>query len=331
MNTISLSQGSGGIESNKLIGELFFSRFDNEILRKAEDAASLDLEKIAFTTDGYTVSPPEFAGGDIGSIAVCGTCNDLAMVGAQPKYLSAAFILEEGLEIALLERIADSMARELKSVGAKIVTGDTKVVPRGSVDKIFITTSGIGTRKAEDISASALQNGDAIIVSRSIGAHGATIFAAREGMGFQSDLKSDCAHLWPAVDALLKAQIPIRAMRDATRGGLAAVLNEWARQSNVGIEVAEQNIPISREVRGICELLGFEAYNLACEGTFVLCVDKEYIQAALDILKNSTACREAAHIGYVTEAHLGMVSIANPWGSRRYMEYPSGELLPRIC
>lgn len=315
-----------------LIHNLFYRHFGNEILLRSEDAAVLNMQgKIAFTTDSYTVTPLFFSGGDIGRIAVAGTLNDLAMMGAKPLYLSCAFMLEEGLSYETLERIVISMKEELSQSGAKIVCGDTKVLPRGSVDQIFINTSGIGEIMTEGISSHNLQAEDVILVSRDIGAHGATILASREGIELQSDLCSDCAVLWPAVKALIDEKIAIKAMRDATRGGIAAVLNEWAMASEVCIEIKEQMIPISDEVRGICELLGMEPYDFANEGTFVLAVASQDALRAQEILRRFEISTNAQVIGNVTLQKPGRVILHSPWGTTRYLERPKGELLPRIC
>jgi len=284
MNRIQLSHGGGGEETNALIHDLFYRQFGNEILERAEDAAVLDVGgKIAFTTDSFTVSPLFFGGGDIGKLAVAGTVNDLAMMGAQPRYLSSAFIIEEGFDFADLERIVESMAKELAKSGAKIVCGDTKVVPRGGVDGIFINTAGVGEIVREGISAQNLHEGDVIIVSRDVGRHGATVLMAREGLEVSADLQSDCETLWPAVEALIEGDISISALRDATRGGLSAVLNEWAQSSDVCLEIEEAAVQISDEVRGICEMFGFEAMDFANEGTFVLAVAPMHAAFAVEI------------------------------------------------
>ncbi|MBN2869369.1 MAG: hydrogenase expression/formation protein HypE [Campylobacterales bacterium] len=330
MRRIQLSHGGGGEEMGALVRDLFYRHFGNEILLKSEDAAVLEVNgKIAFTTDSFTVSPIFFSGGDIGKIAVAGTVNDLAMMGARPLYLSCGFMIEEGLEVEVLERIVSSMAAELAVSGAAIVCGDTKVVPRGAVDKIFINTSGIGEIVCEGISAHALREGDLLLVSRDIGAHGAAILAAREGMELSSHPKSDCATLWPAVEALIQNGIAVRAMRDATRGGVSAVLNEWAAASQVCLEVEEEAVPVCDEVRGLCEMMGFEAVDLANEGTFVAAVDPADAQEALAVLRRSNPA--AAQIGTVTLHKQGRVILKTGWGSRRYLELPKGELLPRIC
>lgn len=332
MKRIQLSHGGGGEEMDALIANLFYRHFSNDILLRSEDAAVLEINgKIAFTTDSYTVSPLFFNGGDIGKIAVAGTLNDLAMMGARPLYLSCAFIIEEGLPYETLERIVISMKEELSKSNAQIVCGDTKVVPKGSVDQLFINTSGVGEIVVDGLSAHNLQQDDIIIVSRDIGTHGATILASREGIDIESALSSDCATLWPVVDALICENIGIRAMRDATRGGVAAVLNEWAVASDICIDLEEQSIPICDEVRGICELLGMEAFEFANEGTFVLAIHPADALRAIEILHRHEMCANAAIIGSVTSHKAGRVILRSAWGSTRFLERPKGELLPRIC
>ncbi|QIZ78720.1 hydrogenase expression/formation protein HypE [Ferrimonas lipolytica] len=326
---VELSHGGGGVEMNNLIRKVFFKHFENDILVRDEDAARLQFDgPVAFTTDSFTVSPRHFNGGDLGKIAIAGTVNDLAMAGAIPQYLSCGFIIEEGLEFAELESLVQSMAAELAKSGAKIVCGDTKVVPKGAADGLFINTSGVGTCIAAP-SWKRLEAGDAIIVSRDIGAHGACILASREGLELDTELQSDCDTLWPAVKALLDAGIDTKAMRDATRGGLAAVLNEWAEARELGIEVAEQALPIDPAVQGLCELFGFEPAELANEGTFVVAVAAEQAEQAVAILQQFQST--ATVIGKVCNEYAGKVVQTSPWGSKRYMELPKGELLPRIC
>lgn len=328
---IVLAQGNGGEENAELISKIFYKHFKNEILEKSEDAAIIDGGRLAFTTDSFTVSPIFFDGGDIGKLSICGTCNDLAMMGAKPTYMTCAVIVEEGFPVEELEKIVRSMKKELEKNGAVIVCGDTKVVPRGSVDKIFINTTGVGVVQKSGISSNSVSEEDVIIVSNEIGKHGATIFANREGMEFSSNLQSDCTSLWPLVEKLLSEGIAITAMRDATRGGVAAVLNEWAKQSKVCIEVNEEAIPVSDDVRGICEILGFEAYNLANEGTFLLAVKRSDAQRAVEVLKTFEEGSKASIIASVTHQHDGRVLLLSPWGSKRFMDLPTGELLPRIC
>lgn len=329
MDKVTLAHGNGGIENNQLISQIFYKSFQNEILEKSEDAAVIEDGKLAFSTDSFTVTPLFFSGADIGKLSICGTCNDLAMMGAKPKYLTCSVIIEEGFEIEKLQKIVVSMEQELAINGAKIVSGDTKVVPKGSVDGIFINTTGIGTVLKEGISSNSISQDDLILVSRDIGAHGATIFAAREGIELQSDLQSDCKSLFPIIQKLIDANIKITALRDATRGGVAAVLNEWAKQSNICIEIEEEKIPINDEVKGLCEILGFEAVNLANEGTFVLAIKKEDAQKTLELLKQDNS--NASIIGKVSDLQLQKVILQSAWGTTRYLDMPSGELLPRIC
>jgi len=327
--TITIAHGNGGEENNELIQKIFYKHFENDILAKSEDAAVIEEGTLAFTTDSFTVSPLFFPGGDIGKLAVCGTCNDLAMMGAKPKYMTCSVIIEEGFSTRDLEKIVKSMKTELDINGAIVVSGDTKVVPRGSVDKLFINTTGIGHIEHQGISASALKEGMSVLVSRDVGTHGATIFAAREGIELESALKTDCASLYPQVKALMDASIKIVALRDATRGGVSAVLNEWAKSSDVCVEINEETIPVQEEVKGICEMLGFEALNLANEGTFVLAVAKEDESKALEVLQRTHST--SALIGTVTELHKGKVILNSSWGTKRFLDLPTGELLPRIC
>ncbi len=329
MKTITLAHGNGGQENNELISKVFYKAFKNDILDKSEDAAVIENGNLAFSTDSFTVSPLFFNGADIGKLAICGTCNDLAMMGAKPKYLTCSVIIEEGLDKRTLDKIVKSMKEELEVNGAVVVSGDTKVVPKGSVDKIFINTTGIGEIQYKGISSNNITSEDTILVSRDIGAHGATIFASREGIDMNTNLKSDCASLYPQVKALIDAGIKITALRDATRGGVSAVLNEWAKQSNICIEVEESSIPVSDEVNGICELLGFEAMALANEGTFVLAIKNEDAQKALEVLKQTN--ETASIIGSVSAEHIGKVVLNSAWGTKRFLELPTGELLPRIC
>ena len=329
--TITLAHGNGGAENNELITKVFYKAFKNDILSKSEDAAVIQNGTLAFSTDSFTVSPLFFNGANIGKLAVCGTCNDLAMMGAKPKYLTCSVIIEEGFEIRELEKIVKSMKEELEVNGAIIVSGDTKVVPRGAVDKIFINTTGIGEILYKGISSNNITENDLILVSRDIGAHGATIFAAREGMDLETSLKSDCASLYPQVKALIDSGIKITALRDATRGGVSAVLNEWAKQSDICIEIEEEKIPICDEVKGICEMLGFEAMSLANEGTFVLAIPNEDALKVLEVLQTFEYSKTASIIGKVTQQYEQRVILNSQWGTKRFLDVPTGELLPRIC
>ncbi len=329
MNQIKLAHGNGGVENSELISKVFYKAFSNHILEKSEDAAIIEDGKLAFSTDSFTVSPLFFRGADIGKLSICGTCNDLAMMGAKPKYLTCSVIIEEGFDISKLETIVESMQKELKINGAIVVSGDTKVVPKGSVDKIFINTTGIGEVLKSGISSNRITQDDVILVSRDIGTHGASIFASREGIELTSDLESDCCSLFPIVKQLIDERVGITALRDATRGGVSSVLNEWAKQSNICIEIEEDKIPICDEVRGLCEILGFDAISLANEGTFVLAIPKDDAIKALEILKKFN--NNASIIGVVNKTHLQKVILNSAWGSKVFLDMPTGELLPRIC
>ena len=324
---ILLAHGGGGQEMNELINGLIFRIFDNEILAQSNDSAILNLSgKLAFSTDSFVVSPTKFPGGDIGKIAVCGTINDLAMVGAKPRYISCALIIEEGLGIDELKEILNSMKSTADEAGVSIVCGDTKVVSKGSCDKIFINTSGIGEIIKESRVGN-LKSGAKILLSGDVGRHGAVILANRNELNL--DLRSDCKPLNNVVEALLNANIAPLAMRDATRGGLSAVLNEWAKACGRDIKISEESIAVSDEVMGICEILGFEPYELANEGTFVLAVEPQDEMKALEILKKFDP--KSNTIGEILDSNKANVIIQNSYGASRFMEPPKGELLPRIC
>ncbi|MDD7514669.1 hydrogenase expression/formation protein HypE [Campylobacter lanienae] len=327
MKKILLAHGGGGQEMNELINGLIFRIFDNEILAQSNDSAILNLSgKLAFSTDSFVVSPTKFPGGDIGKIAVCGTINDLAMVGAKPRYISCALIIEEGLGIDELKEILNSMKSTADEAGVSIVCGDTKVVSKGSCDKIFINTSGIGEIIKESRVGN-LKSGAKILLSGDVGRHGAVILANRNELNL--DLRSDCKPLNNVVEALLNANIAPLAMRDATRGGLSAVLNEWAKACGRDIKISEESIAVSDEVMGICEILGFEPYELANEGTFVLAVEPQDEMKALEILKKFDP--KSNTIGEILDSNKANVIIQNSYGASRFMEPPKGELLPRIC
>ena len=327
MKKILLAHGGGGQEMNELINGLIFRIFDNEILAQSNDSAILNLSgKLAFSTDSFVVSPIKFSGGDIGKIAVCGTINDLAMVGAKPRYISCALIIEEGLGIDELKEILNSMKSTADEAGVSIVCGDTKVVSKGSCDKIFINTSGIGEIIKESRVGN-LKSGAKILLSGDVGRHGAVILANRNELNL--DLRSDCKPLNNVVEALLNANIAPLAMRDATRGGLSAVLNEWAKACGRDIKISEESIAVSDEVMGICEILGFEPYELANEGTFVLAVEPQDEMKALEILKKFDP--KSSTIGEILDSNKTNVIIQNSYGASRFMEPPKGELLPRIC
>ncbi len=328
--TITLAHGNGGEENNELIKKVFYKAFKNDILSKSEDAAVLDVNgKIAMSTDSFTISPLFFAGANIGKLAVCGTCNDLAMMGAKPKYLTIGFVIEEGFALRDLEKIVQSIKEELAINEAIIVSGDTKVMPKGTIDKIIINTTGIGEIQKDGISSNNISKDNMIIVSRDIGCHGASIFAAREGIEMSNTIQSDCRSLYPIVQKIIDKNINITALRDATRGGVSAVLNEWANQSNICIEVQEEKIPVNNEVKGMCEMLGFEAMSLANEGTFCLAIKKEDAQKALEILQEFN--ENAVILASVSDKHKKKVILNSPYGTQRFLDTPTGELLPRIC
>ncbi|WP_291951048.1 hydrogenase expression/formation protein HypE [Campylobacter sp.] len=323
MDKITLAHGGGGDEMNALISEIF-SIFDNDILRESNDAAILN--DIAFSTDSFVLNPIFLKDIDIGKLSVCGSANDVLMVGAKPLYLSLALILEEGFEFDSLKTILNSIKKECLKSDIKLVCGDTKVVPKNKGDKIYINTSCVG-KIIKKISTKDIQSNLSIIVSRDIGTHGCAVLVERNNL--QANIKSDCKNLKAEVEALLKANIKVKAMRDATRGGLSAVLNEWSLLSGFELLVYEEKIPVCDEVLGVCELFGYEPYELANEGTFVLCVEKEDEYRALEILKKFN--HNASIIGEVTTIKKSRVILENSYGARRILEAPKGELLPRIC
>jgi len=331
---VRLAHGSGGEAMGKLIRQKILPRFDNPLLRALSDSAVLDIAPgglLAFTTDSYVVDPIFFPGGDIGYLAVCGTVNDLAVSGARPLYLSAGLILEEGLPMADLERILDSMARAAAEAEVQLVTGDTKVVARGAADRIFINTAGLGIiDETVALGPRRCRPGDEVIVSGPIGSHGIVILAAREDFGLETELESDVAPLAGQVQALLSACPGVRMMRDPTRGGLAGVLTEIAAAAGLGIELQEAQIPVTEAVRGACEILGFDPLFVANEGIFAAVVPEDGRDAAISALKKAGAA-QAACIGRVVEDEARMVSIQTMVGGRRIVIPLGDELLPRIC
>ena len=334
-NKILLDHGSGGMASQELIGNLFLKYLDNPILRGLEDSAILENQpgRLAFSTDSYVVDPIFFPGGDIGKLAVHGTINDLAMRGAKPLCLSLAFILEEGMDFEDLERIIASIADASKQSGVPIVTGDTKVVPKGKGDKIFINTSGIGL-VADDVDISSLnaKAGDNVILSGTMGDHGITIMTRRAGISMQGKLESDTMALHTMVAKLL-AQAPgaIHTMRDPTRGGVATSLNEIAANSGLSIEMKEEDLPVTPEVRAACEILGLEPLYLANEGKCLVVVTEEATAKVLEIMHNCEEGRKAKVIGKVVTGKSGRVVINTPIGGSRVVTPLHGEPLPRIC
>ncbi len=338
MDKILLAHGSGGKQSHDLIAGLFLEAFGNPLLDPLDDSALLFAETLppraplVFTTDGYVVKPRFFPGGNIGKLAVCGTINDLAVMGAEPLYISCGFIIEEGFPIDELKRILASMKEVLEATGARVVTGDTKVVEKGAVDGIFITTSGIGIVKMDPAPGmSRVEAGDVVLVSGTIGDHGVAVMATREGLRFNVPVESDCAALVSLVrTAADAAGSGIKFMRDPTRGGLATVLNEIATGANLGIEITEEALPISEGVDGLCELLGLDPLYVANEGKVVMIVSAERADAALEALRGHPLGARAARIGTVTSSHPGKVALKTAVGSR-IVDMLAGEQLPRIC
>ncbi len=333
--TILLDHGSGGISSQELISNLFLKHLDNKILRSLEDSAIIDNQagRLAFTTDSYVVDPIFFPGGDIGKLAVFGTINDLAMRGATPLCLSLGLILEEGFTFDDLERVISSIGEACKKSGVPIVTGDTKVVPKGKGDKIFINTSGIGIVPDHvEINSKKAQDGDAVILSGTMGDHGITIMTRRAGISLEGKLESDTMPLHKLVQKFLN-ELPgaVHCLRDPTRGGVATTLNEIASNSNVSIEIEEEALPILPEVRAACEILGLDPLYLANEGKCLLVVAQDKLQDSLEILRQSPEGQNAAVIGKVSQGIPGRVSLNTPIGGSRIITPLHGEPLPRIC
>lgn len=336
---ITLAHGSGGKAMRDLIDDIFVSNFNNNILNQLEDQATFHLahlsqqgDRLAFTTDSYVVEPLFFPGGDIGELAVNGTINDLAVSGAQPLYLSCSFILEEGLAIKTLRRVAVSMKLAAETAGVQIVTGDTKVVHRGAADKLFINTTGIGVIPAGvNISAHNLQVGDIVITNGELGNHGTAILIARGELALDTQIESDCQPLHDLVATILDVCPEVHALRDATRGGLATVLNEFATSSRVGIRIDEQSIPVREEVKGVCEILGLDPLYLANEGKLVVVVKPEYADVVVSAMQSHPAGKNACKIGEVTAAPEGIVLLKTAFGTERVLDMLVGDQLPRIC
>lgn len=334
---VTLAHGSGGKMGHALVRSLL-DIFDDAILEELEDASLVPFDgehrtgRVVFTTDSYVVRPLFFPGGDIGKLAVCGTINDLAMRGAVPLYLSAGFILEEGLSLADLKRVVTSMAEVAKEADVRIVTGDTKVVERGSADRLFINTAGVGIVPADvHISASSARPGDAILLSGAVGDHGLAIMTQREGLRFESPLHSDCAPLHTLVQAMLEVGPHIHTLRDPTRGGLATTLNELASQSKVGMRIEETSIPVHEPVRAASELLGLDPLYVANEGKLVATVEAERAQDILHAMRAHPHGQEAAIIGEVVDEHVGQVVMRTILGTHRLLDMLASEQLPRIC
>jgi len=334
-----MAHGGGGRAMRELIDKLILPAFDNPRLAMLEDQARVGLgslaehgDRLAFTTDSYVVAPLFFPGGDIGKLAICGTVNDLAMSGATPLFLSCGLIIEEGLPTADLERVLASMAEQARAAGVQVVTGDTKVVNRGAADKLFINTAGIGViARGVEIAATRARPGDVVIVNGTLGDHGVAILVARNELELQSNIISDCQPLHSLVQAMLAACPDIRCLRDATRGGLATVLNEFAVSSKVGIRLQERALPLKPEVRGACEMLGLDVLYMANEGKLVAVVPHEAAAAVLAAMRAHPAGVASAVVGEVLAEPAGHVVLNTVFGGERVVDMLVGEQLPRIC
>jgi len=330
---IGIAHGGGGRMTQRLIDTVFRPAFSNPALDAAHDGATFSVAgaRLAFTTDSYVVHPLFFPGGSIGDLAVNGTVNDLAMCGARPLSLSAAFVLEEGLPMSDLQAVVASMRDAARRAGVSIVTGDTKVVERGKGDGIFITTSGVGVVEHADIAPQRVRTGDVVIVSGDLGAHGIAILSVREGLEFDGAVASDTAPLWPAVEALLTAGIDVHCLRDLTRGGLASALNEIAVAAGVSMTIDEATIETGPVVRAACELLGLDPLYVANEGRFVAIVAPDDAARVIDVLRRVEVSRAAVVAGVVDHVHPGLVTLRSRIGGSRVLDLLSGEQLPRIC
>lgn len=333
-DSVLLGHGSGGRLSAGLIREVFLSAFQNPVLARMDDQAVVDVDglRLAFTTDSFVVKPLFFPGGDIGSLAVHGTVNDLAMGGAKPLFLSAAFIIEEGFPLPDLRRVVASLQQAAANAGVQVVTGDTKVVEKGSGDGLFINTSGLGlVANGLSLSADRARPGDCVLLSGPIGNHGIAILAQREGLEFESTIQSDSAPLHTLVAAMLAASAEIRCMRDPTRGGVSSTLNELAAQAGVGIEIDERAIPVHDAVKGACELLGLDPLYVANEGKLVAIVAPDAANAVLAAMRQHPLGKEAQIIGTVTADHPRLVTMRTVIGPTRIVDLLAGDQLPRIC
>ncbi len=331
--SVTLAMGAGGVQTNELIEGIFGKYFAGPYLT-SDDAAVFDVKsgRMAFSTDGFIVTPWRFAGGNIGKLSVCGTVNDLACMGARPMYITASFIIEEGFSLDDLDEIARSMADTAKNAGVYIVAGDTKVVGKGQADGIFITTSGVGMLcDGVHTSGANARAGDKVIVSGDIGRHGCTILLARNDFGIDADVSSDCAPLWKNVEAVLSAAPDVHTIRDATRGGVGTVLYEIARQSGAGVMIDYEAVPVSSGVKGTCSLLGLEPLYLACEGRLVITAPPERADIIVNELKKLPDSENAAVIGEITAENAGRVAMKTAVGAIMLLSRPGGEMLPRIC
>ena len=333
-DTVQLAHGAGGKLSSDLIEKIFLPRFSNQTLDKLEDQAIIENlgKRLAFTTDSFVVDPIFFPGGNIGELAINGTINDIAMSGAKPLYLSVGFILEEGLSLEILHKIVLSMEFAAKQACVQIVTGDTKVVNKGSCDKLFINTSGIGSvPSGVNISATNLRPGDKVIISGTVADHGMAVMTTREDLSFKSQVQSDTAALNGLVDEMLNVSKEIHAMRDPTRGGVATTLNEFARQSHVGIQLYTGSVPVKPEVKGACEVLGIDPLYVANEGKLIAVVPNEVASDMVKVMRENILGIDSQIIGEVTEKNRRIVVQSTGLGANRIIDMPIGEQLPRIC
>jgi hydrogenase expression/formation protein HypE len=329
-----MAHGGGGKLMHNLIEKMFMPEFSKIDIKRRHDSAVLFVEshKIAFTTDSYVINPLFFPGGDIGSLAVYGTVNDLSMSGAKPLFISASFIIEEGFPMETLWRVVSSMKEAAQKAKVDIVTGDTKVVDKGKGDGLYINTSGIGIlNHSLSINPGAIKSGDSVIVNGDLGRHGIAIMAVREGLEFETTIESDSTPLNDLVQKLLKAGIEIHCMRDLTRGGLSSSLVEIAESSNLGINIVEQSIPVREDVKGACEILGFDPMYVANEGRFIVFVPDKEKEKTLEIMRKHAMGKESIEIGKVSKENRGMVTMKSLIGARRIVDMLSGEQLPRIC
>jgi len=332
MDLVLNAHGGGGKLTEELIQEVFLNEFDNNVLNEMEDSAviNIDFNKLAFTTDSYTIKPLFFPGGDIGRLAVCGTVNDLLMRGAMPLFLSASFIIEEGFKIDALKKISNSISRTCREADVKIVAGDTKVVARGEVDGLFINTSGIGFVPQDiNISIKNARPGDKVIISGTIGDHGMAVLSSRNDFTFDPPLISDCAPLVEIVNVLRKFKGSVRVLRDPTRGGVAEVLYNISQASGVGIEIFEEELPVKPQVISACNMLGLDFLQLANEGKLIAVVENSAADDILNAIKRCKNGHDAAIIGIVNDS--GQVTVRTPFGTSRILSRPLGELIPRIC
>ena len=335
MEIITLAHGSGGKATNKLIDNLFYKYFNNELLSQKNDSTVLPPlnGRIAMSTDSFVINPIFFEGGDIGKLSICGTVNDICMSGAKPLYISVGFIIEEGLTINELEKIVQSMAKTANEAGVKIVTGDTKVVEKGSCDKIYINTTGIGIIEENNryLSGDKVRTGDKVIVSGTLGDHGMCIMNKREDFGFKSTIKSDCCLLNELISDILSVSTNIRVLRDPTRGGLATTLNEIIEHSNVSIEIKEENIPVKQEVAAMCDILGLDPLFIANEGKLVVIVDKNDADNVISIMKKNPVGENSVLLGEVINDGKNKLYLKTNIGGKRIINMPEGEILVRIC